>query len=214
MKLSYAWEQKLRKWTIKNLMKYIVIGTAIMFVLTGIIPRLYQACTLTRAGLFRGEVWRLVSFVFLPENLGLIGVILSLYCYWLIGSQLESRWGSLRFNLFYFIGVIANIIAGLIAGYADITYLNMSLFLAFAILYPEYPVMLFFILPIRMKYIAAIDLGLMVVWFIFGSWPARLGILVALGNIMLFLGGDFITWMRRTLRDLKTRWAFRRKMRR
>ena len=213
MKMSFEWEKRLRKWTISNLMKYIVLGSAILYVLTAITPGLYRACELTRAGLLRGEIWRLATFIFLPASWDLISVALSLYCYWLIGSQLESRWGALRFNLFYFTGVVATVIVSLIAGYGSITHLNMSLFLAFAILYPEYPILLFFILPVRMKYIALLDLIIMAISFITGGWATRLGILVAIGNIMLFLGGDFITWMRRTTRDLKTRWAFRRKMR-
>lgn len=88
--------------------------------------------------------------------------------------------------------------------------LNLSLFLAFAILYPNYQVMLFFIIPIKVKYLALLDAVYFAVQLIFGSWTVRLAVVVSLLNILLFFGGDFFNTIRRESSYWKTRYNFRK----
>ena len=131
-----------------------------------------------------------------------------MYFYWLIGSGLEREWGSFRFNVFYLCGAIGTIISGLITGYVGNTYLNFSLFLAFALLYPDFQVMLFFILPVKMKWLAWLDVAFLALEFLRSSWSGKLAILFALANILLFFGKDFWQFIQNQIR----RYQYRKKM--
>lgn len=208
-------EFKLRRYGIRNLMNYIVIGMAAVFVLDLLLPRINLSSWLylSRELVLRGQVWRLITFVFLPPSSSIIWILFSLYFYWLIGSSLENQWGTSRFTLFYAVGVLGNIIAAFITGGAVNTYLNFSLFLAFAITYPDYQVMVFFVLPVKMKYLALLSVLLYLWQLIVGSWAIRLCIILSLANVLLFFGGDFLSTIRRESHYWKTRWNYRRNMR-
>lgn len=110
-----------------------------------------------RSAILRGQIWRIVTFVFIPPNSSPFFIFLSLYFYWLIGSSLENQWGAFRFNVFYLCGVIGTMLFGFITGYATNYYLNLSLFFAFALIFPDFQLMLFFILPVKVKYLALLD---------------------------------------------------------
>jgi len=193
-------EFRFRRYAVSNLMNYIVGGMAIVFVFSlftasrGI--SLYSAMSFDRNAIAAGQVWRIISFVFLPPSQSPIWIIFSLYFYWLMGSALERDWGAFRFNLFYFIGIIGNIIAGLITGGATNQYLNLSLFLAAAILYPDERILLFFFIPVKFKWLAAADAVLIGLAFFTGSLSVKAAIIMSLINLALFFGGDLIDKMK------------------
>ena len=162
--INYNLERKLRRFAISDLMKYIVFGQAAVYLLMLIWPtvgyQLYSAIMLSRSALLRGQIWRIVTFVFAPPNSSPLFIIFALYFYYMIGTGLEARWGKVKFNLYYLIGMVAAVIACLITGYASNTYLNLSLFFAYAAMYPDVEVLLFMILPVKMKVLALIDAAL------------------------------------------------------
>ena len=199
-------DRKFGRYALKNLMTVIVAGTAIVWLLdmlvytrTGvdITAWLY----FDKSKIISGEVWRVVTFVFVPQTYSPFLLALSLYFYWLIGNALEREWGSFQFDLFYLFGVLGAIVSGFITGYATVDYLHLSLFLAFALLYPDYTVLLFYILPIKVKWIAIIDVIGLVLLFIFSFWAERIAMLVALLNVALFFSArcfySFRAWHRR-----------------
>ena len=214
--IRFNLERRLRRYSISNLMQYIVIGQGIVFALLWIWPslgyRLYSLITLTRTGLMHGQIWRLVTFVFVPPSSSPIFILFALYFYYLIGMGLEHRWGKVKFNLYYLVGMVAAIISALITGYASNSFLNLSLFFAYAALYPDEEVLLFMILPIKMKYLAALDAALYLYQFIVGSASTRVTIVLCLLNVFLFLGGDIISTLRRESTYWKTRRNFRNAM--
>lgn len=216
-RIHFDLERKLRRYAISDLMKYIVIGQSIVFALLYIWPtlgyQLYSLITLTRTGLMRGQIWRLVTFVFVPPSSSPIFILFALYFYYMIGVGLENQWGKVKFNLYYLVGMLGSIIAALITGYADNTFLNLSLFFAYAALYPDEQVLLFMILPIKMKYLALVDAALYLYYFIVGTASTRITIVLCLLNVALFLGGDIINTIRRESRYWKTRYNFRKAMR-
>lgn len=216
-RIHFDSERKLRRYAISDLMKYIVIGQGIVFALLYIWPtlgyQLYSLITLTRTGLMRGQIWRLVTFVFVPPSSSPIFILFALYFYYMIGVGLENQWGKVKFNLYYLVGMLGSIIAALITGYADNTFLNLSLFFAYAALYPDEQVLLFMILPIKMKYLALVDAALYLYYFIVGTASTRITIVLCLLNVALFLGGDIINTIRRESRYWKTRYNFRKAMR-
>jgi hypothetical protein len=113
----------------------------------------------------RGELWRLVTWVFVPPlGSGVIGTAIMLYFTYFIGGMLETTWGRVRFTVFYCMGVLFSV-AGAFAVWAitglpaqpTSEYLNLSMFFAYAALYPDQSVMLFFIIPVKVKWLAVID---------------------------------------------------------
>lgn len=215
--INFNLERKLRRYAISDLMKYIVFGQGILYALMMVMPtlgyRLYRLMTLTRSGLFSGQIWRLVTFIFVPPSTSPLFVIFSLYFYYMIGMSLEQRWGKVKFNLYYLIGMLAAIIACLLTGYAGNTFLNLSLFFAFAAMFPEEEVLMFMILPIKMKYLAVLDAAIYTYQFIVGNASTKITIVLCLANVFLFLGGDLINTIRRESRYWKTRRNFRKVMR-
>lgn len=215
--INYNLERKLRRFAISDLMKYIVFGQAAVYLLMLIWPtvgyQLYSAITLSRSALLRGQIWRIVTFVFAPPNSSPLFIIFALYFYYMIGTGLEARWGKVKFNLYYLVGMIAAVVACLFTGYATNSYLNLSLFFAYAAMYPDEEVLLFMILPVKMKYLALIDAALYTYEFIVGSASTRVTIVLCLLNVLLFLGGDLLNTLRRESRYWKTRYNFRKTMR-
>lgn len=184
-------DRKIGRYALKNLMTIIVIGTAIVWMLDMIVAErtgrlISWYLEFDKTLILKGQVWRVITFIFVPDSYNLFFLAISLYFYWLIGNSLENEWGSLRFDIFYLCGVIGAVISGFITGYTTNYYLNLSLFLAFAILYPNYRVLLFFFIPVKMKWLAIIDLVGIIALLIFEGWAGRIAIFFALGNIVLF----------------------------
>ena len=155
---------------IPNLMRYIVIGNVVVYILS-MLSRNADATALdflafNLNSLLHGEVWRLVTFVFVPEYSSPFALLISLYFYYWIGSILEREWGTAKFTLYYAGGALLTllgvVITSLITGnhfytLAGTGYVNLSMFLAFAVLFPNMTVLLFFIIPIKIKWLAIID---------------------------------------------------------
>ena len=121
------------------------------------------------------------------------------------GKGLEQYWGTTRFNLFYFTGAIATLIIGLITGYASNIYLDGSIFLAFAILYPDFSLYILFFIPIKVKWIALLTVILDILAFLLGGWLIRIVLLVAYANVFLFFWGDIVWHFRRITRNAAIR---------
>lgn len=176
---------------IPNLMLYLVLGTAVVYFFMQIDPSnyLYFALNFNRNAILHGQVWRLLTYILIPTDGNLLLLAISLYFYYWIGGMLENAWGTFRFNLFYLSGVLLMDAAALIFGAnASVTYLNLSLFLAFATLYPENQVLLFFIIPIKMKYLAWFYFAVTLFQLIGGDFFP----LFALLNYFLFFGSDIL----------------------
>lgn len=169
-------EKKFSKYAIKNLMFYIIVLYAIGFVMNTFFNGLYDAYfSLDFAMIFKGQVWRLVTFIVQPPSNSIIFVVFVLYFYYLIGSVLERIWGAFRFNVYFFTGVILNILASLIIYLVfglsfklSTNYINLALFMAFAMEQPDMEVLLFFIIPIKIKWMAILDAVIFGITIVFG----------------------------------------------
>ena len=185
---------------IPNLMLLISIGMLISYIvmLADQSGQYYSFMCFDRTRILHGQVWRLITYVFLPSSSG-IWVFLLLFAYYSIGRMVEQVWGTLKFNLFYLTGVVIMDMAGLIlGGMPSSSYLHLSLFLALATLYPENKVLLMFIIPLKMKYLAWAYLLLMVVDAVrLDFFPV-----LALLNYFIFFGWEWInvlpeSWQRK-----------------
>lgn len=192
MKLMDKLERKIGKYAIRNLMLYIILGNIAVYLLCMFNTSLVFYLYLDPHAVLSGQVWRLITFLFIPPSVSytqLFMVAISLYFYYFIGRMLENQWDAFRFNVYYFIGVICTIAVSLIFKVTGSTsYLNESLFLAFATLFPEMQVLLFFFIPIKVKWMGIIAAALMIVQFITGDWGTKLMILASFLNYILFFG--------------------------
>ena len=205
----YRLEYKLGRFAVPNLMLLIIGGMGIVYIAdlclasTGL--SLSSWIWFDRSAVLSGQVWRVFTFIFLPTGSNILFTALALYFYFILGRALEQEWGAFRFNLFYLTGFIGSLAAGFLTGFATNGYLNMSLFLAFALLFPDYEFLIFFILPVKAKYLALIDAILYVLSFLFGDWSIRAAILFSFANLALFFWRDLVWYVNRLRRNAKLR---------
>jgi len=200
---------------IPNLMKYIVIGTGIVWLFSMMSAGgagsgyLMDLLCFSPYHILRGQVWRLFTFVLIPQDGG-IWLLITLYFYYFIGSTLENQWGPGKFTIYYLFGMLFTIIYGFVVYFAagrsiSVTsyYINMSMFFAFATLFPDTTVYLFFVIPLKMKWLAILDAALFAIDIVTLSFPYNLIPLTAVLNYFLFCGGwllDYFTPARRKQR--------------
>jgi hypothetical protein len=188
---------------IPGLLRIVVAFNALVFLLLIAKPEFKNWLDLRPDRIMAGEVWRLVSFVFIPQvNFGSEFAVLWEFVYlnflWLMGEGLEQAWGSFKLNCFYLLGMIGTSVAALCFNDSDATglFLNLSLFFAFATLFPNYPVLLFFVVPIRVKWIALGVFVLVIPPLLGGPAATRLSIVVSLINYVAFFGADWVGYWR------------------
>ena len=159
-------ERKFGRYAIHNLMTYIIILYVIGWMIQIFNAEFYYAAlSLDIDAILHGQVWRIITFIIMPpENSSYIFMIFTLYLYYILGTNLERVWGAFRFNVYFFMGVIFHVLAGFLIYFIfgvnwplTTYYLNMSLFFSFATVYPDMELYLFFILPIKIKWLALID---------------------------------------------------------
>lgn len=204
MKVLDRLERKYGKYAIKNLMMYIVALNAVVFLFTYMdgTGELQGRLMLIPSLVLKGEVWRLVTYIFIPSTSNLVLLLFTLYIYYMIGTGLEQEWGSFRFNVYYLIGMLGTTLAAFISGSGSTgDYLNMSLFLAFAYIYPDFQLLLFFILPVKMKYLAWLDVVLLGMSFFSGGTSQKLAVIAAFLNFLLFFGKDLFYWVKNKRRS-------------
>ncbi len=178
---------------IPNLMIGVVLVQGAVWLLQRLMHAVWitQFFSLQSAAVLHGQVWRLFTFIFLPGSYSNpIFLFLSLYFYYVIGQTLENQWGGFRFNLYYLIGMVGAWACSLLVGAWGNGGLLLSLFLAFAWLYPNMQVLLFYIIPIKVKWLG-IAAGVMWAWDVL-TYPGiyRLCPIFELAGFLLFFGPD------------------------
>ncbi len=141
--------------------------------------------------ILHGQVWRVVTFLFVSDFSGLLWFAIAMYFYYWIGSELERQWGAGKFTIYYLSGWLLTVVFGLlVGGGAEITgdFLNLSMFFAFATLWPETQVLLFFVIPVKVKWLAWVDAAYFVYILFAAVWPLKLLPVVAVLNYLVFCG--------------------------
>ena len=198
---------------VSNLMLYIVIGTAVVYFMSSMAGNyvLYNLLCFNRAAILQGQIWRLISYPITYQVNQPILMLISLYCYYSIGRAMEHHWGTLRFNLFYFTGVIMmDLYCMIFGGQASVTYLNLSLFLSFATLYPDARFLLFFLIPVKAWFFALFDLAIVVMDLLTLPFPYNFFSVISIANYLLFFGSDVKNVIPRSWR-IKLAGLFRKK---
>ena len=195
---------------VPRLMLYIVLVSAAVYILGG--AGMINFMAFNPSMIIRGEIWRVFTWIFIPLNTGtgFAGVFftaIALYFYYFIGSTLEREWGTAKFTIYYISGVLLHIIYGFIVWLISSVnlqmipmYLNLSMFFAFAVLFPDFTVRLFLIIPIKIKWLALVNGGFfiytIVTGFVAGNVIIALFPLVALLNFFIVCGADLLAYAR------------------
>lgn len=200
-------ERRLGRFAIPNLPAILVAGTAIMFVIQMFRPDLISRLVFSWPAIKRGEVWRLVTYFFFPSSSSPLFIIFTLMFTWMVANSLEREWGTFRFNVFYGIGALATTGVAIVFGGANNVWMNLSMFLAFATLYPDTELILY-VLPVRAKWMALLALGF-TIYESLPLGPPELGAMgAAMLNYLLFFSAHWLNYARS--RNLQVRQAARR----
>lgn len=157
---------------------------------------------LVMSKVLQGEVWRLITFPFIPGDTNPLFLLIALLFFYFIGSALEAHWGAAKYNLYLLVGYLFAIVAAWIIPHDVASPLGIasSVFLAFAYLFPEFVIYLFFILPVKVKWLAVATLLVNGLLLLSGPNMVRVLVVASLANYLLFFGADMIGRVRRTLR--------------
>ena len=191
---------------VRGLPLYIVALNAFLYLLFQYAPEYSDLFTLSVDKVMRGQVWRLVTYIFIPPMTSFFWIVFALYFIYLVGSGLEAAWGSFRFNVYYLVGMICTTIVGFFLPGENLTnaYLNLSLFLAFAAVYPDFLVYLFFVIPIKVKYLAWFNWILIILTVATGDLTTKFTALVSVVNYFLFFWPQVVLNAKLTRHDVKT----------
>lgn len=212
-KLLDRLEYKYRRFGIDNLILYIVGAMVMIFVAALFYPDILTMLNFDRDMIFQGQVWRVLTFLIMPTSTSIISMIFGTLLIYAFGSSLERTWGSFRFTVYYFMGAIFNIAAGFIMGYTDNYYLMMSIFLAYAVLFPNDQIYFYFLIPIKMKWLGMVAGIFMLIKFLLLDLVGKITIVAVVLNFILFFGGDFITKVVNYFKYKPARDKFKKNMR-
>ncbi|MBQ9631595.1 MAG: hypothetical protein IJV04_01575 [Lachnospiraceae bacterium] len=198
-------EQRFGKYAIPHLMNYIIGGYLIGYLvyvasmMTG--QSLISFLLLDPHWILRGQIWRLFSWVLLPPIQNIFFEIIMMVFYWQLGRVLEANWGAFRFNLYIFGGILFTIIGAFavygimfavtgipvsLNGYFTTEYINLSIFLAFAVCFPDNQVLLYFIIPVKMKWLAIVYGAIVAYDFLIADLPGKVAIVASMLNFLVF----------------------------
>lgn len=210
MKFINKLERKFGRFAIHNLPAIMIGLYAAGYILTLVAPTILNYLTLEPYYIIHGhagfpEIWRVITWVIVPPSSPGIFTIIMLFFYFSIGMTLEKTWGAFRFNLYILSGIVFTVIGafilyaiGVSQGYHYLFttmtgqslfstyYINMSIFLAFALSYPDMHVLLYFIIPIKMKWMGILYGVLIVIDFVNNNWAGRVAIIASLLNFFIY----------------------------
>lgn len=206
-------ERKIGRYAIPNLIVWLIAAYTIGFMMYEVNPSAMAYLTLSPYHILHGQIWRIVTWVFMPTETNLIFLLIMALFYFQLGTSLERTWGTFRFNVYIFSGMIFTVIGAFLlygvmyvmngsvisqmpelaatlsyslsTGFST-NYINMSIFLAFAVMYPDMQVMLYFIIPIKMKWMAIVYGVLILYNFVMSGWAGKVSIAMSLLSFIIF----------------------------
>ncbi len=195
-------ERKFGRFGVENLTMYVIICYVVGYFLAYFNPSLLSMLSLEPALILRGQIWRIITWVIYPPSMSnvLWFVIAIVFFYYPIGTSLERTWGSFRYTLYIFSGILFSVIGAFILYFItgaygigslfNTYYISLSVFLAYALSYPDMQILLWFVIPIKMKWMAivygAIILYDMITYLRMGLWVYVVPIIASLLNFVLF----------------------------
>ena len=225
-------ERRLGRFAIPNLMIWLIGAYVVGYVFYVINPNILELLVLSPADILRGQVWRLETWVFMPTSGSVFSLLIMALLYYQLGTALERTWGTFRFNVYIFSGMLFTVLGAFILygiyralgisalelqmiGFAygfSTNYINMSIFLAFALTYPEMQILLMFFIPVKMKWMAVVYGVLTILQFFESNWAGRISIFMSLLNFIIFFLSTR-NFKRYSPQEVHRRQSFKRQMR-
>lgn len=192
-------ERKLRRYAIPNVTLYLILGQVLFFVFEMSGRFVLDRVVLIPALVLAGEWWRLITFLFIPPVTSPIFILFAWYLFYLMGSALEGHWGAFRYNVFLLVGYVITVAVSFLMPFYPVTnlFIGGSVFLAFAFLYPDFQLYIFFILPVKIKWLALLTWIGYGYELLVGPGSTRLVVLASISNFLIFFGKD-ISWRMKT----------------
>jgi hypothetical protein len=192
-------ERRIGFLAVPGLLRYVAFLTALVFILEKVNPGYLSILELNPAAVMQGQVWRLVTYIFIPQMASMLplpdwaNVAFYVLFLWWMGNGLEASWGAFKLTLFYLLGVIGTTAAAFFFGAAFSNFmLTASLFFAFARFYPDLVIYFAYILPLKVKWIAWFSAAILLLQIVFGSMQFRAAAICAMANYLIFFGPDLI----------------------
>ena len=183
---------------ISHLMKYVCIANVAFWLLGAVNPVLLGYLRFDPYLVLHGQIWRVVTFALYPPSTGMLAFIAVYFYYW-IGTTLEQYWGTPKFNIYFFSGILLTLLYGFLIYFItgiriqlNAEYVYLSMFFSFAAMFPDMQVLLFFIIPIKMKWLALVDAAFFVMSVVTTGFPMNLLPIVAVLNFFVFCGGELL----------------------
>ncbi len=241
MKFLNKLERKFGRYAVHNASLMLILCYAFGYAISIVNAGFLNYLTLNPYLILHGQIWRLVTWIIVPpSNLGIFTIIM-LYFYYSIGTTLERTWGAFRYNLFLFGGMLFTVLGSFVLlaycyfAYAPVIaaaggrvfftqaavgffrqfstyYVNLSIYLAFALTFPDMVVYLFFLIPVKIKWLGILDVALTLYLFLVSGIETRIVIGASLLNVIVFF---FSTreMMRMSPKQIRRRQAFRQEVR-
>src|SRR6266550_5161743 len=204
-------ERRIGFLAIPGLLRYVGFLTALVFVLEKVNPGYLRLLDLDPVAVVHGEVWRLVTYIFIPQMASMlplpdwVNVAFYILFLWWMGNGLESAWGAFKLTIFYLLGMIGTTVAAFFFGAAfSNLMLTASLFFAFARFYPDLVIYFAYILPMKVKWIAWFSAAVLLLQIVVGSMQFRAAAICAMANYLIFFGPS-IVHAARNRRDVTAR---------
>ena len=199
-------ERKIGRYAIPRLTNYLIGGYAVGYLFEALSTLLgfSFASYLTLEPYYiihELQLWRIITWVLIAPQENILFALIMMFFYWQLGTVLEQTWGTFKFNVYIFGGIIFTVIGAfllygiyfalngapvMIGAYFSTYYINMSIFLAFAMSYPDMQILLYFIIPIKMKWMALVYAVLILFEFVAVGWAGKVAILASLLNFLIF----------------------------
>ena len=192
-------ERKFRRYAVPNVTLYLILGQVLFFVFVLSGRFILERVVLIPDRVLAGEWWRLITFLFIPPMTNPIFAFFAWYLFYLMGNALEGHWGAFRYNVYLLVGYLVTVGVTFLFPFSIATniFIAGSVFLAFAFLYPDFQLYIFFIIPVKIKWLALLTWIGYAYQVIVGSWSTRLLVLASISNFFLFFGKD-IYWRMKT----------------
>ena len=207
-------ERRFGRYALPNFTYYLIGAQVIVFGLGLMHPELIQMLQLDADKVMEGQVWRLVTWLAIPMSMSPFFALFVLLWFWTIGSSLEAEWGSFKYEVYWLVGILGTTIVGFALRVpVGNGHLIGSLFLAFATLWPNYTIYLFFILPVKVKYLALLD-GAFILYSVgtYHGWQKAVP-LIAVANYLIFFAPTLLQLLSgasKIARRAPARWQFQK----
>lgn len=202
-------ERKYGKFAIPNLTVILIVGFVVGYIIEIVQPDALYLINLNPAKIMQGQIYRLLTWVIMPPGGASLLIIITLMFYYSVGRSLENAWGDFRYTLYILsgilftdIGVVGTYLVMRLAGQGQVAaffaeysgtstyYLCMSMFLAYAFMFPDMQVLLYFIIPIKVKWLGYLDIAYLILsvlsYGMMGDYAGMVTVIMSVLNFILF----------------------------